>query len=126
MIFYNLYTEITQQQRTWDGIGLGAIAGIAVTLIVTIVTIIVVVTIVVIVIFRLDVGLWNCSNISCFFLQSVWSRKKTKSEESNVEYETLKSQDYIRMGTCERYSLQKSTSHKTQETECYNLKYDDI
>ena len=54
---YNLYAEITQQQRTSDGIGLGAIAGIAVTLIVTIATIIVVVIIVVIVIFRLDVGL---------------------------------------------------------------------
>ena len=57
MIFYNLHTEITQRQRTSDGIGLGAIAGIAVTLIVTIATIIVVVIIVVIVIFRLDFGL---------------------------------------------------------------------
>ena len=93
---------------------------------VTIATIVVVVIIVVIVIFTLDVGLWNCSNISCLSLQRVGTRKKTKSEESNVEYETLKSQDYIRMWTCEQYSLHKTTSHKTQEIECYNLKYDDI
>ena len=49
-----------------------------------------------------------------------------KSENSNEEYETVKSQDYIHMQTCEPYSLHKTTSHNTQEPEYYNLKYDDI
>ena len=64
-----------------------------------------------------------------FSLQPVGTRKKTKetkSAKSNEEYETVKSQDYIHMQTCEPYDLHKTTSHNTQEPEYYNLKYDDM
>ena len=106
-MFY-IYTELIIERQTTsqsgDGIGPGATAGIAITilLIITILTGVVIMVVIVII------------------------RKKTinkKGEKGNKEFETIEeSQDYIQMQTCELYALHKAPSSISQEP---NLKYED-
>ena len=87
LIFYNVYTEITQRQATSDGIGAGGIAGIVITLIVILAIVIVVVVIVVLVIFRLDVVYETIIIFHVFPYNSFCRRRSGKHLQYSAERE---------------------------------------